>query len=260
MGSNTPGPLQGQRIVITRQSTSAADFAQRLEALGASAIICPAIRIEPPEDWQPLDRALRQLASYDWLIITSANTVHNIMERANAHNIRLLFGKLKIAAVGPATARSLQEAGLNVDFMPPKNVADSLLEHVPIEPGNRVLLPQADLARPLLREELAARGTQVDSIIAYRTVLDERAGDLAERLNNQTVDLITFLSSSAVRNTLTALELAGVSDPLQLLRHVRLASIGPITSATIREIGLQVHIEAREHTINGLIRALCADR
>ncbi|HYF63750.1 MAG TPA: uroporphyrinogen-III synthase, partial [Herpetosiphonaceae bacterium] len=252
-----PQPLRGRRIALTRSGGQSGGFAARLSALGAEPLVCSAIRIAPPDDWAPFDRALAGLADFDWLVLTSANSVTSTLGRLAAAGLEpaALAGP-KVAAIGAATARALREAGIEPDLIPPSGVAESLLDALGAVAGQRILLPQADIARPVLRDGLAAGGADVCAIVAYKTLPDPQAAELATLLAAGRVDAVTFTSSSTVRYTVEALLGAGSADPAALLNTTAVASIGPITSQTARDLGLRVDLEAAEHTTDGLIAAL----
>jgi len=244
-------PLFGKRIVVTRAAGQAAELTAPLEELGAEAILLPAIEIRPPDDPAPLDRAISHLDSYDWLIFTSVNGVEKFIERldCSAGDLRVL--RARICAIGPATRAAVEALHLKVDRMPAEYVAESLVEAFAADDlrGKRILLPRAAVARDLVPAELSRRGAVVNVVEAYRTVAP---GDLSQRCREvlgRKPHWITFTSSSTVNHFVAA---AG-RDALQ---GIRIASIGPITSATLRENGLAVDAEAEPHTIPGLVDAL----
>ena len=240
-------PLFGQRIVVTRDRRQAAELAEPLEELGAEVLLLPVIEIQPPADPGPLDRAIACLDSYDWLIFTSANGVRAFVDRLT--DIRML--RAKVCAIGPATAAAVEALHIKVDRMPKEYVAESLLEALAADDlaGKRVLLPRAAVARDLVPVELTRRGAIVDVVEAYRTVVPEDAAARAREVLARKPHWITFTSSSTVRNFVAV---AG-RDALQ---GVKIASIGPITSATARELGLTVDVEADPHTVAGLVEAI----
>jgi uroporphyrinogen III methyltransferase/synthase len=249
-------PLFGRRIVITRALAQAGTLAQALEDLGAEVWEFPTIEIVPPTDASPLARAAAEASSYDWLIFTSANGVKAFFEClfAQGRDSRSLSG-VKIAVIGEATARALRHWGLQADLIPTHYRAEGLLAALEGEEmaGKRVLLPRAEAARPILAEGLRQRGAVVDEVVAYRTV-PPRSQTEAMRalLAGGGVDAITFTSSSTVRNFCA---LFG-SDAPGLLRGVAVASIGPVTSETARELGLPVTVEAAVSTVPGLVEAI----
>jgi uroporphyrinogen-III synthase/precorrin-6B methylase 2 len=240
--------MQGQRVVVTRAREQAGELAARLRVLGAEIIEFPAIEILPAEDYGPLDEAVVHLDSYDWLIFTSANGVRFFHARADLRSVRA-----RICAIGPATRRAIEQLGLKVDLVPEEYVAESLVQAFANEnlAGKRILLPRAAVARDLAPAELARRGAHVDVVPVYRTVIPENAPALAREIffGERKPDWITFTSSSTVTNFAQA---AGVAA----LAGVRVASIGPVTSATARKLGITVAAEAEEYTSAGLVRAM----
>ncbi len=244
-------PLFGKRIVITRDARQAADLAEPLEALGAEALLLPVIEIQPAADSAPLDRAIAQLETYDWIIFTSANGVRFFIECLDASRRDLRSLRAKLCGIGPATSAAIEALHLKVDRMPEEYVAESLLESLSGEDldGKRVLLPRASVARDLVPVELRRRGATVDVVEAYRTMLPEAASQRATQVLARKPHWITFTSSSTVQNFIAA---AG----REALLNIKIASIGPITSATLREHGLEAHAEAAPHTVAGLIQAI----
>ncbi len=246
-------PLFGKRIVVTRARTQASGFAAQLEALGAEVIQFPTIRIVDPADAEPLHRAAAEVDRFDWVIFTSINGVERFWSalREIGRDTRALAG-VSLCAIGPATAAAIEEEGAQADLVPERFVAEAIIEALAAETdldGTRILLPRAAEARSVLPQTLRSYGAQVVEVVAYRTVPDGTEADaLRERLQRQEIDLITFTASSTVRNYVDLIG-ATVGD-------AEVASIGPITSATARELGLPVHIEAEEYTIPGLVRAI----
>ena len=246
-------PLFGKRILVTRARAQASGFAAQLEALGAEVVQFPTIRITGPTDPEPLRAAVKRVDGYDWIVFTSVNGVERFWKemRAAGRDARSLAG-VHVCAIGPATGAALELEGLHADVVPEQFVAESVVEALAAEadlPGARVLLPRAEVAREALPVLLAERGATVDEVAAYRTDPDVReAAQLRQRLDANEIDIITFTSSSTVRNFVEAV---GTS-----IGRARIASIGPITSATVRELGLEVAIEAAEYTIPGLVRAV----
>src|SRR6056297_1702043 len=195
-------PLFGKRIVVTRARKQASDMVSRLSTLGAQCLEFPAIKIVPPDDFKPLDRAIENIADYDWLVFTSVNGVDMFFDRlfANQKDVRAL-GHIRTAAIGPATAERLLKFGIFRDIIPESYRAESVVEafkNIPVKKA-RVLLPRAAEARPVLPEELTKMGARVDEIITYHTVLaDDNQTELIEALAGKNVDMITFTSSSTV--------------------------------------------------------------
>jgi uroporphyrinogen III methyltransferase/synthase len=246
-------PLFGRRIVTTRARGQADVLTARLHALGADAIEMPTIEIQPAADYGPLDRALAELASYDWLIFTSANGVRFFLERLDRSSVDLRALRAKVCAIGPATRAAVEALHLKVDLMGREYVAEGLLEAFAAHDlaGRRVLLPRAAVARDLVPVELGRRGARVDVVEAYRTVTPEGAGAQAARIfgGARKPDCITFTSSSTVRNFVA---LAGA----EALEGVKVASIGPVTTDTARALGIAVDAEARVFTVDGVVDAV----
>ncbi|WP_197460519.1 uroporphyrinogen-III C-methyltransferase [Thermodesulfatator autotrophicus] len=248
-------PLFGKRIVVTRTRAQASQLVESLEEYGAECIEIPTIKIVPPDTFEPLDRAIEQIETYDWLIFTSVNGVNVFFER--------LFGKgkdarslarAKVAAIGVATADLIKKYGIAVDLLPEEFRAEGLLEALLKEDfsGKKVLIPRALEAREILPEKLREAGAKVEVVPAYQTVLPEEEAARLRKELAQGVDLITFTSSSTAKNLLKMLG----SDAQELLSGVTLASIGPITSETLRKSGFPPQIEAKKYTIPGLVKAI----
>jgi len=249
-------PLFGRRIVVTRPRRQAAELVDLLEDAGAEVIPCAAIEIVPPPSWEPLDAAIGQLEGYDWIVLTSVNGVEMFFERLRAarRDVRALHAA-RIAAVGPRTARALEERGILVDVVPEEFRAEGVAEAMRAAgvAGRRVLLPRAAGAREILPEMLREMGATVDEIVSYRSVRAESdAGEVRELLAAGAIDLVTFTSSSTVRNFL---ELLG-SDAAVLLGKAAVGCIGPITADTAREAGLTVAVQPAEYTVPALARAI----
>jgi len=254
-------PLHGKCIAVTRAEEQSAGLLARLEGLGATTIICPAIMIVPPEDFTALDAAIGRLDQYDWLIVTSANGVRALLDRMAAlGRSSTALEHLMIGAIGPATADALAEHGMHAAFVPSAYVAEAILAEIGDVAGKRILLPRADIARATLAVGLHALGATVDDIAAYRTLPGPGARVLADELRAKTLDAITFTSSSTVRYLLDGLEQAGVSrsEACALLNEAAVVCIGPITAATASEQGLRVDAVAQEYTTEGVVEALLA--
>ena len=253
------GPLHGKRIAVTRAEEQSSGLIERLRALGAKPIACPAIAIVPPADFARLDAAIARLDSYDWLIVTSVNGVHTLLDRMAGLGVRATaLGHLTIGAIGPATAEALAARGLQAHFIPTAYVAEAILAEIGDLAGRRILLPRADIAREALAVGLRQKGATVDEIAAYRTVPGSGARELAGRLRAGSLDAITFTSSSTVRYLLDGLAESGLGrhEACALLNSAAILCIGPITAATAREQGLRVDAVAREYTAEGLVVAL----
>jgi uroporphyrinogen-III synthase len=255
-------PLSGKTIAITRPGEQADGVMGRLRALGANPVSTPTIAIVPPEDFQRLDLAIGNLSAYDWLLLTSVNGVRVLRERFAALGIDPAeLGALKIGAIGPATAAALEAGGFRVAFVPTSYRAESILTEIGEVGGQRMLLPRAELARPLLARGLGALGAEVDEIAAYRTVPGPGIGELAALLRAHRVDAITFTSSSTVRFFQQGMLHTGETPQTiatLLASPVVAVCIGPVTAATARELGLRVDVVAEAYTIDGLVTALVA--
>ena len=243
--------LAGKRILITRTRQQASSLAAQLEAVGAVPITIPAIEIVPPESYALLDAALRQLDTFDWLVFTSANAVEAFANR----RISGLSPKM-VATIGPATTKAVQAIGMHVDLMPPRYVAESLAETlVPHAAGSRVLLVRAEEARDVLPDSLKQAGATVTIAPAYRNQVPASSLSAIREVFSSPEsypDIITLTSGSAVRSLFSLIEAAGLVLP----PGIGLASIGPITSQVLRELGYEPTIEAREATISALVEAL----
>jgi uroporphyrinogen III methyltransferase/synthase len=244
-------PLFGKRIVATRAREQADALASRLSALGAGVVELPTIEIRPPADCAPLDRAIAQLDTYDWLVFTSANGVRFFLDRLDAGENDLRKLRARICAIGPATRAAVEALHLKVDLMGKEYVAEGMLEafadHDLVE--KRILLPRAAVARDLVPAELARRGARVDVVEAYRTVPPEQLAGQAREVLASRPDCVTFTSSSTVRNLVQA---AGA----EALRGIPVASIGPITTQTARQLGVEVAAQAKVFTVAGLVDAV----
>ena len=265
---NAPQPLAGLRILVGRARHQASALSSGLRALGAETIEIPFIEIRRPRSYKPLDSALKNLASYDWLILTSVNGVEALWARLGKLRLtKKQLCHLKIAAIGPATRQAVEQRGLKVAVVPKEYVAESVVESLRTKvKGKRVLLARARVARDVIPHELRKLGAEVDVVEAYETVVPQNS---RHRLRALFKDLkrrpqvITFTSSSSVRNFAALL---GKQEKAHLVRtefpdsQILFASIGPVTSATLREFGLPVRIEATEYTIPGLIAAIVKSR
>ena len=246
-------PLFGKRVVVTRAKGQADALSARLRELGAEAVEIPAIEIRPAADYGPLDRAIAELEAYDWLIFTSVNGVRFFLDRLDRSGRDLRALRAKICAVGPATRAAVEALHLKVDLIGKEYVAEGLVAaFAPHEMnGRRALLPRAAVARDLLPLELARRGARVDVVEAYRTALPGEAAGRAREVfaAGRKPDFVTFTSSSTAKNLVEA---AGAAA----LQGVKAVSIGPVTTKTARELGIEVAAEARVFTIDGLIDRL----
>jgi uroporphyrinogen III methyltransferase/synthase len=250
--------LRGRRIVVTRAREQAAGLTASLRLRGAEVIEAPAIRIEPPSDWTPLDEAIDQLERFDWIIFTSTNGVKSFMERMHELDRQpsvLVRAKAKLAAIGPATKAELESNGLRADVVPKRFIAEEVFEAINrfgrLE-GSRILLPRADIARQTLPDLLRSEGAHVDVVVAYRTVAArEDIRRAVELVLAGEVDVVTFTSGSTVSSFFSVIE-----STERLRGRFVPASIGPITSQALRDRGFAPGIEAAEYTSEGLVKAI----
>jgi uroporphyrinogen III methyltransferase/synthase len=256
-------PLRGKAVAITRSRDQAAPLSDRLRSLGARVWECPTFRIEAPESWEPLDRELARIETFDWLVVTSSNGARALLERLPivGRDARALH-RVGIAAIGPATADALAAGGLEADLTADPHTTDGLLAafHGRGDTrGSRFLLARADIAGRELPEGLEAMGAEVVDVVAYRTV-PVRAEDadpvltaFLEELDADRIDLVTFTSPSTARNFR---DLVG-ADRFDALRgRLRAASIGPVTTQALREMGIEPVCEADPSSVPGLVDAI----
>jgi uroporphyrinogen III methyltransferase/synthase len=251
-------PLFGKRILVTRPRHQAADWVRRLEDLGAVVSVLPTVEISEPSDWTPVDRAIRELSSYQWLVFTSVNGVYALIKRLRhlGRDLRAL-GSMRLAVIGPATADALRSYHLEPDLLPLQYNSESLAEALKVQAkGQRVLLARADRGRDLLRDELATVAA-VEQVAVYsqKDCIEWDDATLAA-LKRGEFDLVTLTSSNIAR----ALE-RRLDEPAR--EHVRrgrtqLVTISPVTSAAVRELQLPVAAEAAEYTMEGVTAALVA--
>lgn len=253
--SSNGQPLMGVRVLVGRARHQAGALSSELRALGATVLEIPFIEIRKPRSFKALDSALRNLAEYDWLILTSVNGVEAMWGRLTKLRLKHDFKHLNVAAIGPATKKAIEQHGVQVDVVPKEYVAESVVRSLRRQVrGKRVLLVRAKVARDVIPRELRKAGAHVDVVEAYETVVPQSSGArLQSALKNarRRPHVVTFTSSSTVRNFVALL-----GARKSRLDGVRFASIGPVTSSTLRELGLQVDIAARKFTIPGLVEAI----
>lgn len=246
-----------KRVLVTRAAHQAGKLSEGLRARGFAPVEVPVLEILPPADPAPLNLALRQFASYDWLIVTSANTVRALVERASFLGIDLQ--KIKqppAAAVGEATAKAARKAGLEVAVVPEEYVAEALAEALAGRVAQKkILLARAAVTRDVIPPVLRAAGAIVDEVEAYRNAVPAEASAQLRAALAEGLDAATFTSSSSVTHLRAVAEAAGIGFPLA---GVEAVSIGPVTSQTLREAGWEPAAEADPSDIPGLIAALAA--
>lgn len=252
-------PLHGWRILTTRASKQSGGLAAPLRELGADVIEVPTIEINPPSSYEPLDSALKKIKDYDWLVLTSVNGADAVFARLKELGMEASDLKhLDIAAIGPATKKAIEAQHLKVTVTPDKYIAESVIEALRGKTeGKRVLLARAKVARDILPSELKKAGVLLEVVEAYETKVPAGAQAQLQKLfssRSQRPDIVTFTSSSTATNFLNLL--GNDNDQQQALKEVHLASIGPVTSNTLREAGFPPAIEAREYTMQGLVVAI----
>ncbi len=247
-------PLFGKRVLVTRTRTQAGALSEMLTQRGAQPIELPTIEIQQIDEHAALDKALNGVCEYDWIIFTSTNAVDVVFNRMATLELdaRALHG-VQIAAIGPATKRRIREQGIIADFTPSTFVAESVADELSAlgMDGRRVLLPQAEIARDVLRSGLAEQGAVVDTIAVYRTVTPQDTTERLRHILSQGIDLATFTSSSTVTNLVELLD-----DNTDGLKDATIACIGPVTAERAVELGLKVDVMAAQHTIAGLMEAV----
>lgn len=248
-------PLAGRRVLVTRAAHQAGKLSGRLRALGAEPVAIPVLEIQPPDDLGPLDEALNSIASFDWLIVTSANTVEALTARIAVLGLSFApFAAIPVAAVGRATADAAVRAGFRVELVPDSYIAEGLVEVMwTVAAGKRLLLARAKVARDVIPEELGKIAAALTVVDAYQTARPVGTGERLRAALTAGLDAATFTSSSSAKNLAEAAGEAGLAFPFA---GVAAASIGAITSATLRELGWEPAVEASPSDIGGLVDAL----
>jgi uroporphyrinogen III methyltransferase/synthase len=252
-------PLSGRRVLVTRSREQAGELVDLLEEYGANPILAPTVRVEAG-DSAALDRACREVGSFDWIVFTSANGVDHFLARllAGQGDVRDLRG-VRLCTIGPGTSAPLQRLGIKVDLQPSEPRAEALVEALGGGDltGRRVLLPRADQARDVLPDLLRQAGAQVVEVAAYRTVLETiepgREPDIYKMLLERQIDAVTFTSASSVRNFVT---IVGADAAPDLLRTTAVACIGPVTAEAAQQLGIETTVMPPAHAIPALVGAL----
>ncbi len=248
--------LTGRRVVITRAAHQAEVFARMLRSRGAEPLHYPCIDILPPEDTAPLVQAICSLAAYDWLVITSGDSVHSIDQQLTELDLEIP-DSLRVAAIGPATAHEADELlGVETHIIPDAHTAEALALHLiaHTRPDAHILLPQSEIARPDLAQHLADAGRIVDVVTAYRTVIGKGGVDLPRLLVDGTVDALTFTSTSTVQQFLNRFSDNGGDH--DLLTEVVTACIGPVTAEAAHRNGFRNILVPEDYTLSGLLFTL----
>ena len=249
-------PLFGKRILVTRARSQASKLTAKLENLGAEVLEAPAISMaDPADNYAALDKAIDHVADYHWLIFTSANGVGRFFARLfKAGKDARALGYAKVAAIGSATAEKLKQYGLVADVIPQEYRAEGVVEALKgkMPPHAKILIPRAEEAREVLPDTLREMGAEVEVAPAYRTVCGQVDGEaLAAKLKEGRIDMVTFTSSSTVKN------LVNIIGSAEVLQGVKTACIGPVTADTAKSLGIEPDIIAKEYTIDGLVEAIC---
>ena len=253
MGERVLQPLEGKRVVITRAAAQARKLVEALENAGASAILAPAIRIAPPEQYEALDAALSGLQEFDWILFTSRNAVKAVRDRAAELRIQISPDQSKVGVVGPATGEEAQDAGFRVTHTASRAIGKALVDDLAAELcGKRVFLPRSDRADPELRRALEACGAEVSEVIVYRTLLAEAPAD-SGRMEIISADAVVFFSPSAVTGFL---EMFGDAARDSLTKSGVAVALGPVTHATLQNAGIERIILAEDAAVAGIVRAL----
>lgn len=250
-------PLFGRSILVTRGADQAGEFTSKLERLGARAYCCPTIEITAPESYSDLDAAILDLDGFHWIVFTSYNAVKYFFDRLSEHGLDTrALGRCRVCAVGPKTAAALAPFGVRADLIPADYKAEGVVDAFAAMDlgGKRILFPHGDRARGVIPDELTRMGAQVTAPIAYANRSPkEIPAEALRALEERRVDCVTFTSSSTVQNLASVL---GENRFLHLMEGVRVASIGPVTSKSCRELGLEVHMEPAEYTLDALAAEL----
>lgn len=247
-------PLSKRRVLVTRAAEQAPALTAALKAIGVEPIVVPTIEIVPPASFDELDQAIAELDQIDYLILTSANAVNAFFDRLTVQGqSNLALSGLQTVAVGPKSAEALAERGIKVDLVPKDYRAEGVIALLKDRvSGKRLLYPKAALARDLIPTELAAAGAEVIAPVAYSSAPPANAARELQRALTDGLDLLVFTASSTVQNFFDLLD----SDNQQLARQIPVASIGPLTSTTARELGFEVVIEPDNSTLEALIAAV----
>lgn len=250
-------PLFGKGVLVTRATDQSGRFSELLRERGARVYECPAIEFAPPDSFDALDEAIGALSGFDWVVFSSVNGVERFFDRLHVAGLdSRALGPCRVAAVGPKTGEALAARGIRPDLVPPGYRAESLVEAFAgmDVAGKRALFPRADRAGNVIPAGLARLGMEVAAPVAYRTTLpDSLPPDALAALEERRIHCVTFTSSSTVSNLAA---MVGENRLIHLLEGVAVASIGPVTSASCRELGLRVDMEPEEATIEALVQEM----
>ena len=247
-------PLFGKRVLVTRSRSQASALSELLLSEGAEPIEAPTIEVRPLDDTAELDDAVRSFSRYRWVVFTSANAVDAVFDRLTAQSLDArALRDTRVAAIGEATSARLRDRGVIADVVPKESVSTSMAEALRghVAAGDTLLIPQADIAGDELRTGLGRAGAEVHHVVAYRTVTPEASAELVSALLEEGVDVVTFTSSSTARNFARLLD-----GDVGRLGDTRVACIGPLTAATAKRLGMDVHVVAETSTVVGLVDAI----
>ena len=243
--------LKGKKVVVTRALRQSGELVELLKAKGAIPVLYPCIEVIPPADTSLLDAALKNLTQYDWLLLTSRNTVYILKERIEALEIQPDWSQISVAAVGNKTAKSAEkQLGLTIDFIPDEFIGRVLAQTLPAQAGQRIFLPQSALAKPTLADGLRARGLEVDAITAYDLTMGDGGEDISLFLQEKQIDAITFTSPSTIKNF--GKRIAPLTLPIELPS----ACMGQTTADAAQQTGYQNALLPETNTLEGVITAL----
>jgi uroporphyrinogen III methyltransferase/synthase len=252
-------PLFGKRVLVTRARSQSSVLTEKIQALGGETVEFPVIRITRPKRQELLDAAIRQCSYYDWVIFTSVNGVKYFFKRMAELKVDIRqMSQVRISAIGPKTGKALTDKGLFGVVLPEEYKGEALVESLRslVKAGQKILLPRANIAREVLARELKKMGCFVTEVDAYDTrIAAEDASEIVRMLKEGDIHVVTFTSSSTVRNFVEAIR-SVEADVLTLLSQIQVVCIGPITAQAARELGLQVDVVADTYTIDGLIEAV----
>ena len=253
-------PLLNKKIIITRAQEQNSEAHEIFKKNGAEVFDLPSLIIGPPDDWGPLDHALKQIDTFDWIIFSSANGVRNVEKRIKQIDLSLskISNSIKIAAVGKKTASLLSDIDANISFVPPRFVADSLVEHFPQKTkGLKLLIPRVQTGgRSILADSFKLTGAEVTEVAAYESscpkVIPQQTIDA---LNSRKIDMIAFTSGKTVINTVSLLKKYFGENWVTLIENIKIVSIGPQTSISCSNLIRNPDQEANPHDLEGLLEA-----
>jgi uroporphyrinogen III methyltransferase/synthase len=256
--------LANLRVLVTRSTHQSGGFTKRLQALGAQVIEIPMLHIAPPESFEPLDTAIRMLPQYRWVVFASANAAHAFFDRLRALGFSQLPDSVSIAAIGPGTAKSVEHWGHQARYQPREFIAESFISNFPGFPnleGTTVLWPKGDTGRWVIRDKLQNAGALVTPVVTYRSTMPPDTGLLAVQLANavrqRQVDVVTMASGQTAKNFITMSHINLNPDEVRdLLRQMTVVTIGPETSAAVKELGFTDVRQAGEYTTEGMVAVL----